>query len=321
MAALARFVEREPQEKEFAGSFAREIAPHLKRLEGDRLARRKDTLVRSVLCAAILLALVPVLYVADLGLPVGLFFWGICAALGFAFARRPARAFKDDLREVLIGPICKFVGDIDYVREPGGRFDHRRVRDVGAVGSYTSARIEDLFHGRYRDTAFQMAEARFVRTGSKSSTTVFKGLLFIIEPPKRFDGKVLIARDYGKVLNKIVGFFTSDMQRVALSHAEFERAFEVYSDDPVRARLLLTPAFLENLLALSEFDGSKGLTAAFDRGDFLLALSMNRNLFEHGSIWRSAYEVETDVRELLKDVGIVHRVIDYLHGDRPAQAG
>jgi len=50
---------------------------------------------------------------------------------------------------------------------------------------------------------------------------------------------------------------------------------------------------------------------------FLLSVPMRRDLFEPASIFRPVYTIEADLHRLLLDVTIVHRVIDFLHGDRP----
>ena len=51
------------------------------------------------------------------------------------------------------------------------------------------------------------------------------------------------------------------------------------------------------------------------RAIFLLAIPIKGNLFEPGSIKQSVFDCEDDIRELMREITISHRVIDYLHGE------
>ena len=50
---------------------------------------------------------------------------------------------------------------------------------------------------------------------------------------------------------------------------------------------------------------------------FLLSLPLRRNLFEVGRLHRPLDRLEEDLEEIVREITIPHRVIDYLHGERP----
>ena len=88
----------------------------------------------------------------------------------------------------------------------------------------------------------------------------------------------------------------------------FEQAFQVYSNDQVEARFLLTPDLMQRLINLEKvFHGSK-LRCAFQDGELLIALE-GGDLFEPGSLFTPLDNPER-VRELLDDFAAIFNLID-----------
>jgi len=251
MAASVGFTEREPFERGFAEIFDREIAPRLDDLEAERLdrfARRKVRLRITIAAAAVL---------AVTGLVIGLNIWHglhgddqwaggfflafptfIAGGLGWWWAEKLQDGHQEAFSDILIGPMCKFLGGLKYDREPGDQFDHARLTSLGVTPSGPFDRCEDLFVGRHRDTGFKMIDTKVVQRGKNSSTTVFDGLMFEIEVPMEFENRTLIGRDTGAVGNALKGFFKDKFgkqERVKFQDAEFEARFAVYAGDPDEA--------------------------------------------------------------------------------------
>lgn len=331
MAASATFTEREPYERGFAEVFDRDIAPRLDDLEAervDRFAKRKVRLKITYVACAIL---------AVAGLVIGLNIWHrlhgddlfagvfflafptfVAGGVGWWWAEKLQHGHQESFREILIGPICTFLGGLVYDREAGDRFDHKRFTSLGVTKSGSFDRCEDLFIGRHRDTGFKMIDTKVVRRGKNSSTTVFDGLLFEIDVPTDFSGRTIIGRDIGAVGNALKGFFKDKFgkqQRIKFQDAAFEARFAVYATDPDEAYGLVSPSFCKTMLALAETYTDKSLGAAFVDDVFLLVVPVDGDLFEPGSVARSVYDCEDDIHAFLEEVTIAHRVIDILHGD------
>lgn len=324
--AVRPFVEQEPYERGFARVFETDIMPRLGELEQERQARRKSFYRRLALSiaavvAAVLIAysLFPTVFVVPI---IALVLGAIIAAI---VVQQPVKAFGDRLRALVMPPVCRFFGDLDYEANAStGRLGLDRFRRAHIIGSYTSARIDDLFAGRHRETGFVMAEVtvkRRQRTGkNRSNRTVFRGLLFEVDVPAGFAGRTLIGRDAGGIGNLLGGWFLgffSGLNRVTFPHERFESLYEVYADDPEEARRLIGPDFADTMVALAEAYKEAPLKAAFFEGAFLLAMPMRRNLFQAGSIFRPLDGCADDLRRVLRDITIAHRLIDYLHGERP----
>ena len=307
--------------------YARDIAPHARDMEAKRQSRvaafyrRIGTSVPMLAVAAGALYTVGFLQSQPVWSAVILILGAVAA--GF-WISRPATRHREELKDLVIAPICGHLGELHYNREAKGGFDPQRFEEAGVVGHYNRSKLEDLFTGRHRGTGFRMVEAK-LRHASRGrrrsgSRTVFKGVLFDIEVPKPFAGRVLLTADKGGLVNRMEGFFRdkfTGMAPVSFEHAAFEARYEVYAEDAAAARVLMTPALLDSLVALCQAADKEALRAAFTDGRFLLALPNSGNLFEIGRLHRSLEHLEADVKALLDQVTLPHRVIDYLHGDRP----
>lgn len=306
--------------------YHREIAPHQAELEAGRQGRLRAFYRRIGLSVPILAAIAGGLY--TIGFLPDQPVWSaviliVGAVLAGVWISRPAIANRDAMRAVVIEPICRHLGDMAYSRKGKEDFELFRFEDNDVVGNYNRAELEDLFSGHHRDTGFRVVEARLKRrrvAKRSSSRTVFKGLLFDIEVPQPFTCHVLLASDKGGLVNRVEGFFRDKfggMEAVSFDHPAFEARFEVYSDDPAAARGLMTPALLDSLVALAEAAEGRTLKAAFADGRFLLALPNREDLFEIGKLHRALDHLKEDVETLLRQITLPHRVIDFLHGERP----
>lgn len=333
MAGSVRFTEREPYEQGFAAIFDRDIAPRLDDLETVRVARFAQRKARLKITIAACVA------AAAAGLMIGVNIWHglhgddlwaagfflvfptiVAGGVGWWWVEKLQQGHQDAFREILIGSICAFFGDLEYHREPGDGFDHERFTSLGVVRSGSFDRCEDHFIGRHRDTGFKMIDVKVVQRGKNSSTTVFDGLMFEIDVPTDFSGRTIIGRDSGAVGNALKGFFKDKFgkqERVKFQNPAFEERFAVYATDPAEAYGLVSPSFCGTMLALAESYADKTLGAAFVDGVFLLAVPVKGDLFEPGSVSRSVYDCEDDIHAFLADVTIAHRVIDILHGGGP----
>jgi hypothetical protein len=315
------FTERQPYERGFAKVFAERIAPRLAELEVERRSRRRDYLWRlavAVLGVPLLVGLVGVAGGAEFfGITAFVLILSVIAAVWFV--TQPHRGFRDAMRGAVLPPVCEFLGGLQHARGKRASIGLRRFSESGVVGHFTTSRLDDVFSGTYRNIGFVMGEANLRRRSGKNNRRVFRGLLFAIEVPKAFPGRVLIGRDYGGFGNAVAGWFKQfgGLERVELPHPRFEALYAVYSDNPEAARRWLTPDFLENWVAVAQAYQGSAIRAAFVGGEFLAALPTNRNLFESGSLSVPATRIEEDLHQVMWEITIAHRLIDFLHGDRP----
>jgi len=113
---------------------------------------------------------------------------------------------------------------------------------------------------------------------------------------RKFLGTTIVLRDGGLFNSKRKG----EMKRIGLASPKFEKIFEAYGTDQVEGRYLLTPIFMEKLMALEESVDGKKIRFAFSDGKLHVAVE-HPNRFETKSL-----------RQPMTDASRVQRVIDEL---------
>jgi hypothetical protein len=305
-------------ERRLSELFRREVAPRLADLE----RRRRQHRVGHVVALAGMLGGIFVVFLLVQNLQHALVAGAIVLAIGLALMQWAQRSYADQVRKAVMPAICGAIGELSHAVGAAPDLDLDRLARVGLVPGHNRERIDDVFCGRHRGTGFTMAEIRLrrVRHGRRrSSRTVFRGLVFALEVPQVVPARILIARDGGLIGNGLKGWIEgfSGMQRVALPDEAFEARFELYADRPEVVRATVTPELCANLVALVAAQDGAPFQAAFADGRFFVAMRRRGDQFGIGSVFRSTAMLEHEAARLLQEVQIVHRLIDYLHGDRP----
>ena len=131
-------------------------------------------------------------------------------------------------------------------------FPTKPFKDLGLIPDYDEGRFRDQVTGEFVGLPIQMCHAELVKRISKrSSKTPFKGVLLTTSFPKAIAGRTTVFPDptntgYAPPWNATQG------ERVRLESSGFEDVYEVYSSDQVEARHVLTPSFMERLLAIQK---------------------------------------------------------------------
>lgn len=266
-----------PRLKDIDAYYAKEIAPSLKGFEDERqkaMSKAPWAILPLALGALGLVLQIDIL--AIVGFAIGV----IILILVWSAASRA----KDNHGAFIAGKVCSYFG-LTYSSTPKADLIPW-FQDLKLLPTYDRKSTEDFISGKIGDTEFSLVEVeleeRRTRRDSKGRTetyyvTVFDGLLVIATFPKRFQSTTVISSD-GGIFNFLGGLGRS-RERARLEDPRFEERFEVYTDDQVESRYLLTPTFMERLVKVDEvFDG--GLEAAFDADKFLLRISSRRDWFE-----------------------------------------
>ena len=85
---------------------------------------------------------------------------------------------------------------------------------------------------------------------------MFYGNFFVARSPKTFEHPIVVRPVKGFFSdfndNAISTYLNYGGERIRLEDPEFEKQFEVYCDDQITARYVLTPAFMQRLKKLNE---------------------------------------------------------------------
>lgn len=313
--------------------YAREIEPWLTAREEARRKAASTALLRwgaaGVLAVGGVVGLVTFFVQPDRGSSAEwqpfAYFGAIMAAFGlWTWGDRPLRGIREELKTELCGRVVRFFG-FTYAPSPSPTL-FQAVLGASILPSFDRSQIEDGVSGTSEGVGFEIMEAHLedkrTTTDSRGRTTtryvtVFRGLIGRFAVSKSFKGRTLILQDGGLIGNLLGGAFRG-RERVLLEDPQFEKMFEVYADDQVEARYLLTPSFMERLVALAKLLGGKLQVALVDQ-TLYLAVNGTRNRFEGGSLFEPLTAPDR-IRSLVSETAVIQDIVETLKLNQDTRA-
>ena len=189
---------------------------------------------------------------------------------------------------------------------------------------------EDYFTGSVGETAFSFsevhAEYKTESTDSKGNRqtqwhTIFKGLFFIADFNKNFQGETYLLPDrvegwggFGRWLQEVGSKMDSRPgELVKLEDLEFEKLFKVYSTDQIEARYILSTSLMQRLTAFRKQVNSD-IAISFVNSNINIAISSNRDRFEPpGIFWGPGMLTLEMLEEHLRDIKLAEAVVQELN--------
>ena len=171
---------------------------------------------------------------------------------------------------------------------------------------------DDFFIGTYNEVGITIAEEKLQKRVYVNKHTkyvnVFKGICILLDMNKPFKGRTVVLKD-GGILNTFKRI--SNMQRVQLEDLLFEKIFEVFSDDQIEARYLLTTAFMERVLKLRDLFGGKDIQFSFFNDKLLFAINTAQDMFEPCAFFKNNLN-KAQVDLVFEQFYLVFSIIDIL---------
>lgn len=277
-----------PQEKtysqirnDFSKKFYSYIVPRIRQYEDERIIR----LLTSLIVSIISLAWVGWIYYAGFthisefsdnkaGLVVILLF---CAFGNFWINKK---SFEKKIKTDTIMPlVCKCFENLNWssaYARAGFIIKPSRI-----IQDYDSYSCDDAFVGQHHDVKFEIMESFFTKGYGKNRRTVFKGVVVKLDMNKNFTGHTIIRP--AALLHQDI---PRKLKRTKLEDVEFEKRFNVFTDDEVEARYLITPSFMERLNEMKVAFKANTVSCAFYEKSLLIALSTSKDLFSIGSLFK-----------------------------------
>lgn len=187
--------------------------------------------------------------------------------------------------------------------------------------SYDRATAEDKCSGVIGKTPFELIEIgtyreeRYKDSNGRTSRRyipLFKGILFVADFNKKFNSHTIVRTDkaektfgkLGRSVQKMMGEF-SELKLIELENVDFEKHFKVESNNPIEARYILTPTFMERLLGLREkYD--ENIQFAFMHSQVIIAIPHPRDFLSLGfDLTQVTNEIEFLAEELLSVLELV----------------
>jgi hypothetical protein len=277
---------------EFNNFYQQDLYPTLLELEGIRKKILKFN-VTVLLSFVFLVTLIVLMVVSDSIPTLVKWFGGGAAGVGFLLyaipgAMRVAKyQFDHRFKKEIIERIIHFISsDLSY--DPKGfvsREDFRKSRIfLQKIDRYKG---DDYVQGLIDKTHFRFseihAEYRVKNKDSSSYHTIFKGLFFIADFNKSFEGSTVLTPNIlggGKRLLKRMAGLARREKYVELEDPAFNQLYNCYADDDVTARYILSPSLMQRIVDFREKYPSNAIAISFVDEKLFVAVSHRKQLFE-----------------------------------------
>ena len=188
--------------------------------------------------------------------------------------------------------ICAFHG-LEYLRRYPQVSTHA-LAGIGLVPSHGKVEFSHPMRGHIDGAEFRLAEAvllgRFGQHSELLNHADRDVILRAVLVQARYLGNeketLVVASDKGYLRNRLKEIF-NEAERVRLEDPAFERAFEVFARDQIRARYLLEPNLMEAILKLGRDEGVGGAAFALEQGWLWVVIPVRQGEFSLGDAGRA----------------------------------
>ena len=263
---------------------------------------------------------------------------------------QPKRQYAKAYKEKILPRLAKLFGNLTY--QIDGKIDMDVMQPSKIVPHHHKYKTEDHFKGTFKgvDLEFSEIELKQRRRSNKRTryVTVFKGVAVLLKmQKKKFHGHTILERNAGKI-SEWFKERSKGLKRANLVDPEFEKIFDVYTNDQVEARYLIDPIMIESLkeldeefkkykprrfyetsdkasffasvLGLTKFQGvrnhfqhKKGaITSAYYENKMLILISSPHNHFEPADLTVPATDEES-LLQMKHEIGKILSIIDKLN--------
>lgn len=193
-------------------------------------------------------------------------------------------------KELIVPPmVSNMVSMASYPELKGGRFECRyradgcmtkdKLLEIPIFENLNETNLydgEDYFKGTLGMTDFELCEIhaqkeeRDHESGNMNRTTLFKGLVFVADFHKHFDGTTTISTSKGRS-NSYLNHDGDYMKTI--SH-DFDKQFRIWTTDETTARYLLPVDMLERLVKLRKQYPKNSMSLCLHDGKLTIAIHL-----------------------------------------------
>lgn len=236
----------------------------------------------------------------------------------FAGVALYSKFFENKIKKQIMPIVCNCFENLRWIEKP--IINHYFYAQLGLInGTYNRTNEDDAFEGSFRGIPLKIEEIEYsevTKTQNKKegdiehTRIIFKGAIVTLQMNKNFTGHTLVRPDS---LIKSAG--VSGLRHTTLEDVKFEKQYDVFTNDEVEARYLLTPTFMERLTGIKNVFKAQKISCVFYQNKFILALDTRRDLFKLGSLFKKADDTK-QFFQMYEEIESILKLIDHFKLDQ-----
>lgn len=257
--------------RDFYEKYQRTIVPLVKSFDKERKINLVFALLTSTILSITGVFTLLVCYVAEGDgnfLQFAMYLFGLAWLAWFLIKK----GFESKIKKKIMPTVCSCFENLTWSNSlyVGGEI----FKFSGVVPHFTSESYDDIFTGSHRGVNMEIVESAFEVGSGKNRRVVFNGVIVKLDMNKNFISHTVITSD--KLFHNSP---LPDLRHTTLEDVQFEKKFDVFTNDEVDARYLITPTFMERLKAMKTAFKADKIQCAFYGNLLLVALSTSKDLF------------------------------------------
>ena len=219
---------------------------------------------------------------------------------------------EPDISSTLIGKISEYFGFfVNFSRNE----ETLKYKSSNLITDFTRVEFDDCFTGSHNNVNYIIDELTALKEtkdkdGNKTSSVVFKGVIITLDMNKKFNGNTVIRPDTMLHISP-----SKNLHHTVLEDVEFEKKFDVFTDDDIESRYLITPSLMERLKSMQVAFKADKISASFYQNKFYIALHTNKDLFSLGSLTKHICDKE-QFFTMFEEILSIIKLIDHFKLDQ-----
>lgn len=218
------------------------------------------------------------------------------------------KSFENKVKKQIMPIVCGCFGDMQWSCD---QYEGGEVFSAsGAVPSFTSEQYDDIFWGTFKDVNIEIVEPKYTVGSGKHRRTVFDGVIVKLAMNKNFTSHTVIKPNSLIKMSPLKA-----LRHTELEDVEFNKKFDVYTNDEIDARYLITPSFMERLKNIKTAFKASSVSCAFYGDLLIIALPTNKDIFSICSLIKKVDDSKQFFQMYEEIISIV-KLIDYFKLDQ-----
>ena len=154
--------------------------------------------------------------------------------------------------------------------------DAEELNSLSILRPHGSISYDDYIKGKYKDLNIEIQELSLYKCIKNYNTCLFHGLIMSVAVKKEFKNKTIFYADKELQNNADI----KGLEPVYTEDVEFNKMFNVYTNDQIEARYIFSPIFIEKMKSVMVKNPQYKINGEFYNKKLYIVLSSDKNWFE-----------------------------------------